>query len=253
MSFIIHHELDCNVHHIELNNGSGNPINAQLIAELHQVIQKLHGQAPKALLLSSSSEKIFSGGFDLPQIAYWPRAELKHFLQGYLEMLYSIMRLPCTTVSVINGHCIAAGFILSLATDFRICTDRRIKLGLSEVNLGPAVPASAQVLFESRTTRQSALWAALTGTLFDPQKAFEMGYALEVSSDPLEKALQFAKEIAQKPALGSGICSVMLSERIIEEMKSADEHGMDLFLDSWFHPESQSALQNLATQLSQKT
>ena len=30
--FIIHHELDSNVHHIELNNGSGNPINAQLIA-----------------------------------------------------------------------------------------------------------------------------------------------------------------------------------------------------------------------------
>ena len=253
MSLITHQIVEPKIHHIQLNNGSGNPINAQLIAELHQLIQQIHGQEPKALILDSHSQKIFSGGFDLPEIAFWPRAELKHFLQGYLEMIYSIMRLPCVSISVINGHCIAAGFILSLATDFRICTDRSIKLGLSEVNLGPAVPASAQVLFESRTNRRAALWASATGSLFSPQTAFQMGYALKVDSQPLEQALSMAQEIAQKPAFGSGLCSAMLSDRIIEEMRAADEKGMALFLDSWFHDDSQAALQKLALQLSKKS
>ena len=253
MSLITHHPLDEHIHHLQLNNGSGNPINAELIAELHQNILHIHGQNPKALILSSASERIFSGGFDLPTIAYWPRAELQHFLNGYLEMLYSIMRLPCVSISVINGHCIAAGFILSLATDFRFCVDRPIKLGLSEVNLGPAVPAGAHVLFESRTSKPSALWAGATGSLFDSQTALQMGYAQKVSAQPLEDAILLAEQLAKKPATGSGLCTTMAAERIILDMKAADEQGMELFLDSWFHPESQAALQKLAAQLAQKT
>lgn len=252
MSLITHHSLADQIHHIELNNGSGNPINAELIAELHQCILLIGQQSPKALILSSASERIFSGGFDLPSIAFWPRAELQHFLNGYLELLYSIMRLPCVSISVINGHCIAAGFILSLATDFRICTDKAIKLGLSEVNLGPAVPAGAHVLFESRTSKTAALWAAATGQLFDPQTALHIGYANQCCAQPLDAARRLAEQIAQKPAVGSGLCTTMASERIISDMKAADEQGMTLFLDSWFHPESQAALQNLARQLSQK-
>ena len=54
MSFIIHHELDSNVHHIELNNGSETPINAQLIAELHPAMQsytdKPRSAAPQFIL-----------------------------------------------------------------------------------------------------------------------------------------------------------------------------------------------------------
>lgn len=253
MPLIKHHILENNIHHIELDYGTGNPINSEMIEVLHNTLQDIHQSDPKALLLSSASTRLFSGGFDLPTIAYWSRPKLHKFFNDYLDMLYTLMRLPCITISVIDGHCIAAGFILSLGTDFRICSDKPLKLGLSEVNLGPAVPAGTHVLFESRTSRQAALFYASSGTIFDAQTALRIGYAQQLDAAPLTAAKNMANAFAQKPATGAGLCTSMASERIIAEMKSADIAGMELFLDSWFHPESQQHLQALAAKLSGKT
>lgn len=250
MALVKHRILDNQIHHVELTNGSGNPINEEMIRQLHETMTLIHDSNPKALILSSASSKIFSGGFDLTAIAHWQRTELSDFFITYLEMLYALMRLPCITVSVINGHCIAAGFILSLGTDFRICTNKHVKLGLSEVNLGASVPAGTHVLFEARTSKQAALFYAASGTLFDADAAKKIGYADLVDEDPMNAAMEMAKSFAKKPATGAGLCTILAAERIIAEMKTADIRGMPLFLDSWFHPESQKNLLALAKKLS---
>lgn len=252
MSRIIHQVLENNIHSVQLNSGRGNPITAEIISDLHRLFNDIKDENVGALLLGSTSESIFSGGFNLPTIAYYNREQLSDFFNGYLDMVYSLMRLPFPTISVINGHTIAAGFILSLATDFRICEDKKFKLGLSEVDLGVAVPAGAQVLFESRTSRQSALYYSSSATLFSAKTAHAIGYAQDLCESAQSSAMDLANHFARKPAFGAGLTCTMSANRIISEMVMADNVGMPLFLDSWFDSQSQELLQAMAKKLSGK-
>ena len=233
-------------------NGRGNPLSPDLLDELNHQLDALLKTPPRALIIDTDAASIYSGGFALPIVASWPKAELRSFFEGFLDILYKIMKMSCPTISVIEGHAIAGGFILSLATDMRYIKDASIKFGLSEVDLGVALPAGAGVLFEWRTSPSAALYHSMTGTLFSVQTAKEIGYATKVCENPLEEALAMAQNLAKKPGRGVAGTRIYFNERIIQEMKKADDQFMDDFLDTWFSPEGQNAIQTLARKLGNK-
>ncbi|MAA78909.1 MAG: hypothetical protein CL916_06585 [Deltaproteobacteria bacterium] len=233
-------------------NGRGNPLSPDLLDEINHQLDKMSENPPRALIIDTDSASIYSGGFALPIVASWSRSDLRVFFEGFLDILYKIMRISCPTITVIEGHAIAGGFILSLATDMRYIKDAPIKFGLSEVDLGVALPAGAGVLFEYRTNSSSALYHSMTGHLFSVQTAKEIGFATKVCDDPLEEAMLMAQNLAKKPGKGVAGTRIYFNERIIKEMKKADDEFMDDFLDTWFSTEGQNAIQTLAQKLSNK-
>ena len=241
-----------NVCTLLFSSGRGNPLTPTLVEEFNQVMDTLLEQPPRALIIHTSGAPIFSGGFALPIIASWAREDIDTFFRSFLDIVYKIMTIPCATISVIEGHAIAGGFILSLATDQRFIKEGRSKFGLSEVDLGVALPAGAGVLFEWRTSPNAALYHSMTGTLFSVQTAKDIGYATKVCDNPLEEAIQMAQTLAKKPGLGVAGTRLYFNERIIQEMKKADDQFMDDFLNTWFSTEGQHAIQTLARKLSNK-
>ena len=231
-------------------SGRGNPLTPKLVQEFNQALDGLHEHPPRALIIHTNGAPIFSGGFALPIIASWPRKDIDIFFRSFLDIVYKIMSLPCPTISAIDGHAIAGGFILSLATDQRIIKEGRAKFGLSEVDLGVALPAGAGVLFSYRCSSRVALYHSMSGRLFDTQRALEIGYADKICADPLKAAMEEALFFAQKPGFGSGMTRVFFNDIIIDEMKAADEKFMEKFLDSWFSEEGQFAIRTLAAKLS---
>ena len=159
--------------------------------------------------------------------------------------------LPCVTVTALEGSAVAAGFIISLATDFRVVKDEGIKMGLPEVNMGVALPAGARVLFGMRTSFQQALQYSLNGELFDPKTAKDIGYATKLSSEPLKDALEFVHYFARKPGNGVGATKAMAGQDLIDAMKKADDAFMEDFLDTWFSEVGQNAVQAQAERLNQ--
>lgn len=237
---------------LTIRNGRGNPLSPDLLDLLNTELDVLISNPPRALILDTDGASIFSGGFALPIVASWPRADLRAFFEGFLDILYKIMRISCPTISVLEGHAIAGGFILSLATDMRYIKDARLKFGLSEVDLGVALPAGAGVLFEWRTTPSAALYYSMTGTLFDTHAAKEIGYATKICENPLQEAMNMAQSLSKKPGKGVAGTRIYFNARIMEEMKKADEQFMDDFLDTWFSPEGQQSILALARKLSKK-
>ena len=232
-----------------LDSGRGNPLTPQTLIELNDVLSELIAAPPRAVILDADGASVFSGGFALPIIAYWDRDRLRSFFHDFLEVIHKILLLPCVTISAIEGSAVAAGFIMSLATDFRIVKDEGIKMGLPEVNMGVALPAGARVLFGLRTSFQHALHYALKGDLFDPQTAKEIGYATQLSSKPLEDAISFAQYFANKPGNGVGVTRLAAGGDIIEAMKKADDAYMEDFLDTWFSEIAQNIIQAQAGRL----
>jgi 3,2-trans-enoyl-CoA isomerase len=252
MSEILYEELDHGVGRLILNSGSGNPITPSLLETLNSELGRIAKDAPRSLVIDGGEGSIFSGGFALPVIADWEREEIRAFFGTFLDAIYKIMLMPCPTVAAINGHTIAGGFILSLATDLRIVKSGKLKLGLSEVDLGVCVPAGPQVLLAARTSEAHALRVGMLGHLFNGEEAVRIGYAADCVEDARAGAVDYATRFAKKPGHGSGETSRLYSEGLVERVKTADAQYMEAFLDSWFSEVGQKCIKGLAAKLSGK-
>lgn len=236
---------------ISLTSGRGNPLTPALVASLKALVEELQQQPPGAIILDGGGGSIFSGGFSLPDIAHWSRPEIKSFFRDFMEIVYGLMSLPTPVVAGLGGHAIAGGFILSLAADFRIIGDSALKFGLSEVDLGVAVPAGTLALLRARVGA-SALSMAATGRLINPQEAKHIGFADELAYAPEDRAMVLAEKLLRKPGDGVGVTCQFFRRPIIEAMRKEETAGEERFLDTWFSPPAQQALQQLAAKLSSK-
>ena len=250
MAMFFYEELEEGVGRLTLNNGSGNPITPELLKELNTQLTQLTSAPPRALVIDGGGGPIFSGGFALPVIAKWDRDQIKGFLGTFLDVLYKIMLMPCPTITAVNGHAIAGGFILSLASDLRVVRHGSLKLGLSEVNLGVCVPAGPQVLLAARTSEAHALRVAMLGHLFDGEEALRIGYAVACVEDARTGAIEYATKLAKKPGGGVSETSRFYSEVLAARVRAADDTYMESFLDSWFSKIGQAHIHALAAKLS---
>jgi len=242
-------ELPNGIARLSLNSGSGNPMTPDFLDELNQRLQALSKTPPRALILDAGDSKIFSGGFALPVIAPWNRDQISSFFANFLDALHHLLLLPCPTFCALNGHAIAGGFILSLGCDFRVVRSGNLKLGLSEVDLGVAVPLGTQVLFAERTSNHAALKYSMTGHLFNSDTALETGYAVAIAENACDKAVELATALAQKPGKGVADTKLLYATELSRRVREADEKGLGRFLDSWFSESGQKNIQALAKKL----
>jgi len=237
---------------ISLHSGRGNPIRPVLLDELHAHLDALNDDLPRVLVLDAGDAPIFSGGFDLPMIAGWSREQIGSFFGRFNDVLTRILQLPCPSIAAVGGHAIAGGFILSLACDLRVVRNGPLKLGLSEVKLGVAVPAGTLALLTARTSPQAALKISLLASLIGPEEAQRIGYADAVVDDPIAHAMQLAGKLAALPGPGVGITHTFGATPILQAIEKADAYGMEAFLDTWFSPEGQACIHAMAKKLSGK-
>ncbi len=252
MSEIVYEELDHGVGRLMLNSGSGNPLTPSLLEALNAQLDQLTANPPRSLVIDGGEGSIFSGGFALPVIANWEREEIRSFFNTFLDAVYKIMLMPCPTVTAVNGHCIAGGFILSLASDLRIVKSGKLKLGLSEVDLGVCVPSGPQILLAARTSESHALRVGMLGHLFNGEEAVRIGYAADCVEDARAGAVDYATRLAKKPGGGASETSRFYTEGLVEKVKAGEAKYMEPFLDSWFSEMGQKCIQGLAAKLSGK-
>ncbi len=234
---------------LSLASGTGNPLTPEILAELRQAVADLHARPPRALVLDGGAGKLFSGGFDVPTIATYDRPALSAFFGGFLTIVDRLLVLPCPTVVAIHGSAIAGGFILSLAFDLRVVQRGSLKLGLSEVDLGIAVPAGTQVLLAERTSPQVARRLSLTGEYIGADEAARVGYADYLVDDAQAEALALATRLAAKPGAGASETRGFHAEALRQRVAAADAEFLEPFLDTWLSPPAQARLRALAARL----
>lgn len=99
----------------------------------------------RALVVTSSHEKIFCNGIDLdwlgPIIQKGDRATAADFFQTMNRLFKRILLYPMPTIAAISGHAFAGGAIMSCAFDFRFMRSDRGFFCFPEVDLGiPFLP-----------------------------------------------------------------------------------------------------------------
>jgi enoyl-CoA hydratase/carnithine racemase len=86
-----------------------NPIGPDTVKALIKALDESYKADAKALVLTSTSSKFFSIGFDLPFLMDLNWEGFLEFYNAYNKMCLKLYTLSIPTVSAITGHCIAAG------------------------------------------------------------------------------------------------------------------------------------------------
>lgn len=118
---------------------SVNSINEQVLDELNECIHEISENTKiTGLIIFSLKEKGFIAGADVNKISELSGpSEVADFLRKGQTVFSRIEKLTIPTVAMIHGFCMGGGLELSLACDYRICSDSDdTRIGLPEVLLG---------------------------------------------------------------------------------------------------------------------
>ena len=232
---------------ISLNNGITNALNIELLKELSAALVSIQNENQiTAVVISSANEKIFSLGFDLPNLLKLERHAFKLFFEAFNLLCLQIYTFPKPIVSAINGHAIAGGCIITLCCDFRLIASGRRLMGLNEVRLGIPVPLAAEIILRQLVGNHVAEKVIFTGQLYTPDELHIYGLVDRVVKP--EKLKQCALE--QATMLGKNfnsafqIMKLNTRQKVADDIKRGIEDHSEKFIDLWF---SQTARELLTT------
>ncbi|MDH5422611.1 MAG: enoyl-CoA hydratase-related protein [Acidimicrobiia bacterium] len=175
-----------------------NRFNPESLAVIHDALDTVEHHAGPAALVTTGTGKYYSNGLDLEKAMNpdfdWGIAEIAKETQ---QLLARTLLFPRPTVAAINGHCMAAGAMWSLAHDFRIMRADRGFWGLPEVDIRiPFTPGMA-ALIQSRLAKQTAHLAMTTAHRFGGAEAAQA----RIVDGAVDEDSVLAEAVAQARAL----------------------------------------------------
>lgn len=179
----------------KLKSGKTNPISTETLKGLSEVVDRVNQEEQLKGIIITGEGRYLSSGFDLQTFTTFesPQAIIDWF-EFEEETLYKLFTCSKPVVAAINGHATAAGLIVSMACDYRICVNHpKIKLGMTEIKIGLALtPAEAEIMRFGLDTDVNYRDVIFKGEMFDPVWALERRVVDELV-DNVDELLEKAK------------------------------------------------------------
>ena len=179
----------------------------QLLALFKQVEEE---KSNKAVILTSSDEKSWSQGIDVPwmmgSIQSGKHDDVKEFLHTMDAIYTLIMEYPMPVIAALNGHTFGNGSVLACACDFRFMRSDRGYFCFPEVDMSiPFIPGMIDVILKSipiyRFNEMMLSGRRLSGNELKEDKVVEETFD---SADALyEGALAYAKSFSKSRGIFS--------------------------------------------------
>jgi Delta3-Delta2-enoyl-CoA isomerase len=190
------------------------------VAAVDAALDEVEGADGPRALVTSATGKFWSNGLDLAWMTEHPDgvADLVHGVHGLFARL---LGFPVPSVAAVQGHCFAAGAMLSLAHDQRVMRAERGFWCLPEVDIHiPFTPGMA-ALIQARLTPATAHEAMTTGRRFGGQDAAAAGIVdVAVSEDEvLPVAIERARPLAAKAGPTLGAIKATMYERALATLR----------------------------------
>lgn len=170
-----------------------NRVNLDSLASLNEHLDDLEATSGPLAVVLTGVGKFFSNGLDLARFGSNP-AELHATLDELCRTVGRLLVFPAYSVAALNGHCFAAGALLSCGFDYRVMRADRGYWCMNEAAIGFALDRRLWSILEHRLARASAVTAALTATRFSGPDALAAGIVEESLAE--DEVLVHAREVA---------------------------------------------------------
>lgn len=187
---------DGDVHVLHLGDDE-NRFSPQWMLEVHDLLAEVvEDPAP---LVTTASGKIWSNGLDLEWLQANP-TEFQSYLSDAQHLLARMLELPVPTVAAVQGHCFAAGAMLSLCHDRRVMRADRGWWCLPEIDINLPFTPGMSALVRTKLTPSAANLAMTTGHRFGGEAAREAGIVDHAvgEAEVLETAVGIARDLTGK-------------------------------------------------------
>jgi enoyl-CoA hydratase/carnithine racemase len=227
------------------------PVNAVVVELLKQITEglgRLENDASVRSVVLTGAGPCFSAGLDLKVVPTYDRSQQLELVNSLNHLLGYLYAFPKPTVAAVNGHAIAGGFFPVIACDWRVCTQAGCSLGLTEALLGLTFPLSCMELLWAELTGQVTRRLVLTGRVFSPAEALDMGIVdeLQPAGTFLERAKEVAGELGKLPQGGYGRLKRQLRQAPLARIEAAVRGGVDSMMDNnWMTEEAREAAEAL--------
>ena len=216
----------------EFDHGKVNSITGETLKKLREGVRSANEDDSIRGIILTGAGKTFSGGFDLPMfLGFKTIEEIVDFFEEEEEILIELFMCRKPVVSAINGHAIAGGLIVAMASDYRIAKNHpKINLGMSEIKIGlPLSLAQAEIMrfgFDSDRKYRDMMYF---GRMMKVDQAKEFGIVDEIveEADLMPRAKQIVSEWIDKP----GRAFIKLKEGL--KKPAADSIRQRLAAEDW--------------------
>jgi enoyl-CoA hydratase/carnithine racemase len=158
--------------------------------------------AIRVAIVTGAGDRVFSAGADLQS---WigreaPLGELWQTQKGML--LNRGLEIWKPVIAALNGHCLAGGMTLMLATDIRVAAEH-VSFALSEVKRGIIAANGGTQRLPDQLPHAIAMEMLLTGDAIDAATALRFGLINRVvpAAQLMDAALDYARRIAANAPL----------------------------------------------------
>jgi enoyl-CoA hydratase len=238
----IHIEEAGDVAVVRIDRPPANAMDLELLAEGHEVRERLAADDPAAVVLVGR-ERFFSAGMDLKAAPQLSPSGQRGTVDGINRLFLGWYSFPRPVVAAVNGHAVAGGLILALCADHRVCATEG-RLGLTELRAGLPYPLAAISVVRSELSPMAARRLVLGASLVEPPEALALGVVDEVrpADEVLPRAVEVATEMAALPSASYGVVKRQLRGPAIEALERALGGGAgDPVLASWVSTETATA------------
>jgi len=181
--------LDEGIITFTFDNNGYNSITSEVLQGLHEAVRQANQDDNIKGIIITGQGRIFSSGYELGTfIAFKDTADCLEWGRMRESVMYDLFTCKKPVIAAINGHAMAAGLIVAMAADYRICVNSpKIKMGMPEINIGiPLSNTEAEIIkfgFDSGKNYRDMMF---TGVQINPEVALQKGLVDELAADEAE-------------------------------------------------------------------
>ena len=188
----VDYQLNSGIATLTLSNGKVNALSPEVIAELHQALDR--AEQDKAVVVLTGQAGIFSAGYDL-RVMQASLDSARGLVELGSTLCQRLLMHPYPVVMACSGHAVAKGAFLLLCADYRIGVSGDFQLGLNEVRIGMPMHAAGICLAQGRLAPSFVQRAVINAEMFSPSVAVTASFLDEVVNP--EQLMVRAQHVAQ--------------------------------------------------------
>jgi enoyl-CoA hydratase/carnithine racemase len=230
---------------LKLNRGVTNPFNLTMVEELTIHLKEVkENPSLTSLVIGSANDKIFSLGFDIPELSTKGPKEFETFFRAYNLLCLDLYTLPKPTIAALTGHTVAGGFIFASCCDFRILSQGKKFCALNEINLGVPVPFLSDCILRQLAGDRRATEMMYYGNMVPSEEALRMGIvdSLLPIDQVWPEAIAKAQALGALPTSAFGVIKANRTRDVAALIQQRLEEDIQLFIKFWFMDEARERL-----------